>query len=103
MSTDEDDSVYVSVRWFGAGAPSADVIDDTSRDSGISVTETTSADDDACHEFSVPTALSQLSQSGSMASLPACPAGYVIIMCYCFFSSLILNCLCGHKACCLPD
>jgi len=52
MSADEEEPV--SRRWMDVSAPvGADLVDETSRDSGISLTEPTSNDDDAHYEFSV--------------------------------------------------
>jgi len=51
MSADEEESA--SGPWCDRSAPVAELVDETSRDSGICLTEATSADDDTYHEFSV--------------------------------------------------
>ena len=53
MSPDANESLPAG--WLDFNAPVLDVIDETSRDSGICLMEATSADDDTYHDFSVPT------------------------------------------------
>jgi len=47
------DAYSTAISWPHSSAPVLDVVDEESRDSGISMMDATSTDDDSYHDFSV--------------------------------------------------